>query len=471
MEPAAPDVAAQKVLAVDLDGTLVKADLMQEAAMALVCRNPLNLFRLLFWLVRGIVYFKAQLAAHAPPPQPDILPYNEEFLAYLRRQQRPLVLATAAHQRHAEAVAAHLKIFDKVLATGGAGGDINLKGREKARQLCETYGENNFDYAGNSRDDIAVWERADNKILVNAAAGLRRRYPAAQCFDAPPPRAQQWLRALRPHHWAKNLLVFTAVFGGHQILSPTAMGAAALAFLVFSLLASSAYLLNDIVDVAHDRHHPFKRTRPIAAGGIGMAPAALGALGCLLAAAALSAALPPPFAVAAGMYFVTSLAYSLWLKKLLFLDILILAFLFTLRVIAGGEAAQITLSFWLLAFSIFIFTSLATLKRYAGLTIRVQDNRAYKAEDALVLAVFGVAMGAGAILILALYIDSDIIRERYATPQWLWLAIPLFIHWLGRIWLLAGRGAVPDDPLNFALRDRASQCSGVLLLLFVYLAS
>ena len=142
-----------------------------------------------------------------------------------------------------------------------------------------------------------------------------------------------------------------------------------------------------------------------------------------------------------------------------------------LRVIAGGEAAEITLSFWLLAFSIFIFTSLATLKRYAGLTIRGQENRAYRSEDALVLAVFGVAMGVGAILILALYIDSDIIRQRYATPQWLWLAIPLLINWLGRMWLLAGRGAVADDPLLFALRDRASQCSGVLLLLFVYWAS
>ena len=467
--------AAPKVLAVDLDGTLVRADLMQEAAMALACRNPLNLFRLLFWLARGIAHFKAMLAIHAPPPQPATLPYNEEFLAYLRRQRRPLVLATAAHQRHAEAVAAHLNLFDKVLATGGAGGDANLKGREKARRLCELYGENNFDYAGNSRDDIAVWARAEGKILVNAAAGLRRRYADSPCFDSPPSAARhtarQWLRALRLHHWAKNLLVFTAVFGGHQILSAPAMSAAALAFLIFGLLASAAYLLNDMVDVTHDRHHPIKRHRPIAAGGIGMLPAALMALVLLAAAALLCAALPPPFAVAAGVYFAVSLAYSLRLKQLLFVDILILAFLFTLRVIAGGEAAEITLSFWLLAFSIFIFTSLATLKRYAGLTIRGQENRAYRSEDALVLAVFGVAMGVGAILILALYIDSDIIRQRYATPQWLWLAIPLLINWLGRMWLLAGRGAVADDPLLFALRDRASQCSGVLLLLFVYWAS
>ena len=456
-------------LVVDLDGTLVKADLMQEAAAAWIAQNPLNFFRLCAWLLRGRAFVKAQIARCAPPPDPERLPYCEDFLRHLRDCGRPLVLATAAHRRHAEIVAAHLGIFETVFATEDG---ENLAGENKARRLVETFGEGGFDYAGNSAHDIPVWRKAAQAITVNAPPRVRAKFPDARHFNPRAGGVAVWARALRLRHWSKNLLLFVAAVGAHRLLSPSTMAASTLAFLIFGLLASAAYLVNDVLDLAHDRRHPQKRTRPLAAGEIEIFPAFCAALALLAAAASLSLFLPPLFALAAAAYFVATAAYSLKLKRLLLVDVLTLSLLFTVRILAGGAATEIDLSFWLLCFAVFIFLSLALLKRYAELLrMRGAAGRAYRHEDAPIVATLGCAAGMIGVFVLALFIDSEVVRARYAHPQVLWLAVPAMMFWISRIWVLGARGDVGDDPLLFAFRDRVSLAIGALLLVAAYFAA
>lgn len=456
-------------LAVDLDGSLVKADLMQEAAAAWIAQNPLRLFRLCAWLLRGRAFVKERIAREAPPPDPKALPYSPDFLRHLRECGRPLVLATAAHRRHAEIVAAHLGIFEKVFATEGG---ENLAGEAKARRLVAAFGEGGFDYAANSARDIPVWRKAARVFTVNAPPRLRAKFPEARHFDPRAGGIAPWARALRLRHWSKNLLIFVAAVGAHRILSPSTMAASALAFVTFGLLASAAYLANDALDLAHDRRHPQKRTRPLAAGEIDIFPALCVAAALTAAAAIASLFLPPLFAVSAAGYFFATAAYSLGLKRLLLVDVLALSLLFTLRILAGGAATGIELSFWLLCFAAFIFLSLALLKRFAEL-LRMRDavGRAYRFEDAPIVAALGCAAGMIGVFVLALYIDSDVVRARYSHPQVLWFAIPAMIYWISRIWLLGARGQVGDDPLLFAFRDRVSLATGAFLLACAYFAA
>ena len=442
---------------------------MQEGAAALVRCNPLNLFRLLLWAVRGRAYLKAQIAEHAPPPQVETLPYNPELLAYLKQQhgKRPLVLATAAHRRHAEAVAGALGLFDTVLATEG---NMNLKGSHKAAALVRTYGEQKFDYAGDSAADIAVWQRANEPLLVNAPAALGKRYPQARQFDRRPPRRVVWRKALRPHHWAKNLLLFTVIFSGHQVLSPAVWQAALLAFVVFNLMASATYLINDIIDLPFDRCHTKKSNRPLAAGNISIEASLMVAFGLYGAAILLAQLLPPAFIAVALLYVAMTVAYSLSLKRLLLLDVIVLALLFTLRVIAGGLATDIPLTFWLLAFAVFLFLSLAILKRYGELINVPEDGRAYRAADTTAMGILGVSSGVVAIFVLALFIDSNTALKLYSHPQYIWLAVPLLLYWIARLWLLGMRGVIGGDPLLYTVRDRTSWAAGALLLFLLYLA-
>ena len=287
-------------------------------------------------------------------------------------------------------------------------------------------------------------------------------------------RAKAWLRALRVTHWSKNMLVYVAAIGAHQMGSAAAVGDVTLAFAIFCLLASAAYLFNDVIDIDADRRHPQKRLRPIAAGEISR-PAAVAA-SMLLAgsAAAASLLLPAGFQAVAAAYFVITLAYSLLLKRLLIIDISVLSVLFALRVFAGSTAIEVEVSFWLLIFSVFIFLSLALFKRYAEtLTLEGADEmpgRAYRAADAPALAMLGCVCGMNAVLVLGLYIDSEVVADRYSSPIHVWLVLPIVLFWIARIWILGGRRQLADDPLAFAARDPASWICLILFLALVYLA-
>ncbi len=452
-------------LVVDLDGTLVLGDTLHESLLGLLVAAPFNLFRLPAWLASGKAAFKRALAGrHVVDPR--ALAYNRPLLEWLETQrgQRELVLCTAADNAVAQAVADHLGLFDAVIASDGQN---NLSGERKAEALVARYGEKGFDYVGNGSTDLPVWRRAQAAIVCNASAGVSRAANAqgnvAQEIGSRNTSPGAWLRALRLHQWAKNLLLFVPLLTAHLVFEPSALASAALAFLSFCLCASGVYLLNDLADLPADRRHPRKRLRPFASGqlsalaGLGVAAVLLGA-----AVALALATLPGAFVLALAAYFVLTCAYSLRLKRVEILDVVILAALYTARIIAGALALQVELSFWLLAFSMFLFLSLALLKRHTELTAMSAlgeehaSGRGYRVSDIPLVAMLGVTAGYASVLVFALYINSPASAALYARPVLLWLLCPLLLFWIGRVWLLSHRRRMHDDPLVFALTDPAS---------------
>lgn len=470
MEPGGDRMERLPPLAVDLDGTLVLSDTLHESMLALIRRNPFYLFALPVWLLRGKARFKREIARRVLP-NIDTLPYNAPLLGWLHEQRgrREIVLCTAGDAALARAVADRVAVFDDTLASDGA---INLSGERKAAALAARYGERGFDYAGNARRDLAVWRRARAAVVVNARPSVARA--AARIaeidrrFEPAPAGIGVWLRALRVHQWAKNLLVFLPLLTAHRAFDAGAAGHALLAFVAFCLCASSVYLLNDLLDLDADRQHPRKRQRPFAAGelpllaGFALAPA------LLFGAFALALLLPERFLLVLAGYYVLTMAYSLRLKRVEMLDVVVLAALYTARLIAGAAAIPVPASFWLLAFAMFLFLSLALIKRHTELgTLRdlgrsTAAGRGYRTDDLPMLAVLGGASGYLAVLVLALYINSRESERLYRQPELLWLLCPLLLYWINRAWLLTHRGRMPDDPVVFAVRDPVSL--GVLLL-------
>ncbi len=461
-------------LAVDLDGTLVRSDTLHEAALRALRDSPLALLKLPFWLWQGKAALKQRLAALASF-DPAVLPYHQPLLDWLtaqRAQGRRLVLCTAADRSIADAIAAHLGIFDEVLASDG---DTNLSGRRKAEALERRYGAGGFDYAGNAKVDLQVWRLARKAVVVNASGAVERKAKAVadvdRTFNSPRSGLAVLLRALRVHQWAKNLLLFITPLAAHRVPDAALLLQLLLAFVAFSLCASAVYIGNDLLDLDSDRQHPRKKARPFAAGhlpvvfGVLLAPVLL--MLALLCALQVGAA----FTGWLALYFALTCAYSLSLKRLVLVDCLVLALLYTLRIIAGAAAVDIPLSFWLLAFSAFVFLSLAFVKRYAELGVHLKHGRerahgrGYLTSDAPLVQSLGIVSGYASALVLALYLNSDAVVLLYRTPELIWAAVPVHLFWISWVWLRAHRGQMHDDPLLFALRDRASLLAGVAFAL------
>jgi 4-hydroxybenzoate polyprenyltransferase/phosphoserine phosphatase len=455
-------------LVVDLDGTLIKTDLLLESASQFVLAQPWNAYKLLGWLTQGKCALKAHLAQNTSIDA-AALPFNAELIIWLKHEKaqgRTLVLATASHQLLADQVAAHLGLFDEVLASVAS---TNLKSDAKRTALVVKFGEKGFDYVGNDWADMAVWQSAAVAHVVSRSDRLveaaRRLGNLGQVFsDDKPPLAQALLKAMRPHQWMKNLLVFIPLLAAHRYGVASSVGASLLAFVVFGLTASSVYLLNDLVDVADDRHHARKRHRPFAAGHLSLLQGWLAWPLLLTSAFTLSVmALPWPFTLSLGAYFVLTVAYSLRLKQIPMVDVLTLAGLYTLRIIAGAAAIAVPLTFWLLSFSMFLFLSLAFIKRYSELKAArtggqssALRGRGYSPQDLELVANLGGSAGYTGVLVLALYIQDSHTASLYATPQFIWLACPMLLYWISRAWLIAHRGQMHDDPIVFALKDRVS---------------
>lgn len=476
-------VAASPVwLVVDLDGTLIKTDLLAETANRFIVARPWCFFQLLAWLSAGRSMLKARLA-QAVAIDTATLPYNEELLAWLRDEKakgRRIALATASHRLLAEQVAGHLGLFDEVLATDAT---TNLKAETKRDALVARFGERGFDYVGDSRADRPVWRSAAQAHVV---AGARRPVnvvrdqgqPGREIADGRPTVTRALIKAVRPHQWVKNLLVLVPLMTAHRYGDAASVVHALLAFGAFCLTVASVYLLNDLGDVDDDRRHPTKRFRPLASGQLGLAQAWLAWPLLLGAGFALAATtLPGQFAAALAAYFVLTVVYSLRLKQLPVVDVLTLAGLYTVRIVAGAAAIGVPLSFWLLAFSMFLFFSLALLKRYSELrAVQATDRtiglhgRGYDTQDLDLISSLGGGAGFIAVLVLALYIQDGHTASLYATPAFIWMACPLLLYWVFRAWLIAHRGHMHDDPLVFALKDRASWVVAVLLVLAFVLA-
>jgi len=454
---------SENPLVVDLDGTLTRSDLLYESFGGLIKLNIFNVLRVPFWLAKGKAHMKRRIAERVDVDI-ELLPWNKEFLEYLKAEKisgRRLILATASDEKYAHQIADYIGLFDDVIASDGV---TNVSGKRKVAKARELLGDEPFDYAGNAEIDLQVWAEADKALLVNAEAGLEARLdgvaPIERVFDDKASQLKMFIKAIRAHQWLKNLLIFVPLILSYQFFESGQDISAVLAFIAFSLCASSVYLLNDILDLSADRQHPRKKRRPFASGNLSIVTGFVTMGAFLLISFLICFLLPPAFFLALLLYYVLTMAYSTVLKRAAIVDVLTLAALYTMRLIAGAAAISVDLSFWLLAFSMFIFLSLALIKRYSELLMQVsrgQDfiaGRAYRPVDLETLSQMGATSGYLAVMVLALYIESDAVNANYSHPEALWLLCPMMLYWISRLWLITRRGQMHDDPVVFTITDR-----------------
>jgi len=471
--------AAPLPLCVDLDGTLVKSDTLVDSLLVMARTRPALLRKLPAALLHGKAAFKATIT-HAILLDVVHLPYNQELLRYLREQHalgREIYLATGADQALASRVAAHLGIFKKVLGSDGA---TNLTGSKKLVGLAALLGSGGFDYIGNDTPDLPLLAKANQPMVANPSLRLRmglatHKIRPVRVFTDSSPTWKTLLKAVRVHQWSKNLLIFVPLLLSH-VLSAAPLLTAFAAFCCFSLTASAAYIVNDLLDIEADRRHPHKSLRPFASGDLsaftGVSLAALFLLVGILDGRLLSGGFYGWLLV----YLATTLAYTWFLKRIALVDVLVLSGLYILRLLAGGAATQTPISHWLDGFSMFLFLSLAIVKRFAELEnlrasgANVKNGRGYLLSDIPQLRSFGTASAYAAVVVLAIYISGLDVTKLYREPRYLWLMVPLVILWLNRVWLLASRGELDEDPVAFALTDRMSQLIGIAIVAVALLA-
>lgn len=457
-------MAGQPPIVVDLDGTLTPTDTLVESLIGVVKRSPLDLLQLPFRLLNGRADFKDWVAARAGVSAGS-LPYREPLLAYLRGEKqkgRRIVLATAAHRSIAESVSAHLGLFDAVIATQAG---RNLKGEAKLEAIRKEIG-GDFAYAGDSAADAPIWRAAKAAVLVGVPRGvadsIRKDVPVEREFAAEQGGLGAWLRAFRVHQWMKNLLLFVPLLTAFSFLDVWKLVTTVIAFFAFSFAASASYVLNDLWDLENDRAHPRKRLRPFASGRIPIVQGLVASGAALVVALALASAVSRGFLLMLLLYLALTSAYTWLLKERALIDVLTLSLLYTLRIIAGSVAIGIPASSWLLAFSAFIFLSLALVKRCAELVSLEQSGqkeapgRDYRVGDLAVLWPLGVGAALSAVVVFGLFISAEETRQRYATPELLWLVALGLVYWLARLWIKTSRGRMDDDPLVYAIEDSGS---------------
>ncbi len=478
MNPTAPlpgaPAATLLPLCVDLDGTIVRSDTLLEDIFSL----PLN--HRLLWCFAGLfsgrAVFKKRVAQNSSL-NASLLPYNAKLLAYLREQKaagRSLILVTAADAITAHKVAEHLELFDEVIATDGA---ENIKGRAKARILSARFGEKGFAYAGNSAADVPVWRAAGSAVIVNAlrrvAAAARNSANVETEIAERSALLPAIVRAMRPHQWVKNLLVFVPIVTAHALRDVSVWGPTIFSFLAFCATASGIYLLNDLSDLSADRSHPRKSARPFASGQIPLHVGLILALLLLVVGTAL--AIVGNVLAIILIYALMSVAYTARLKEMPLVDVFMLAGLYSIRLFGGGRASGYPVSFWLLAFSNFLFLGLALVKRVAELkAIGPEESnlvrRGYRRADLPILQMFGCGCALAASMVLALFIEAEATIERYASPGVLWALVPLILFWQFRLWLATTRGNMQDDPIVYAAGDWVTWLVGAALLATLLIA-
>lgn len=465
------DVSTKLPLCVDLDGTVIKTDLLWEAFLLLLKQDPWVLFLVPWWLIRGRAVLKRQLAARTRLSISS-LPYRQDVLQFLHEEResgRRLLLVTAADQTLAEAVAGYIGGFESVY---GSDGKTNLKANNKARFLKDLFGDRNFDYLGDSSSDIPVWQSAHAAYVVGGqrlAGAAARNAPVIRCFKPATPSFLTWLRSLRLLHWTKNLLVLLPVILAHTV-QWSAWRSSLVGFLLFGTCASGVYIFNDLLDLHADRLHPSKSSRPFAACDfplwVGLLESSLLIGGSLLLAFFVN----PRFSFLLCGYAFLTFVYSWTLKQIVLIDVFVLSSFYTIRIWAGGLISATPVSDWLTAFSMFFFLSLAMAKRHselqrAGQLVESgQSGRGYVRNDRELLSMFGIGSSFAGIVILCLYLRSPEVNSLYGKPSLLLWLCPLVLYWLCRVWLLAGRGELDVDPVLFAVRDRTSWLLGALAI-------
>jgi 4-hydroxybenzoate polyprenyltransferase len=480
--PAQSSQSAAEFLCVDMDGTLLEGDSLYESLLALLGVHPWYLFLLPIWLLRGKAALKQEIARRSRLHVASLLLRDDvvEFLREEKEKGRKIILATAADRSIAMAVAERVGVFETVLASDGR---TNLAGANKAKAIRKFLGDREFDYAGDSAADIPVWQAARTAILVGPTAQLletaRKNLTVGVVFPRRKFRPLSLVQALRPQHWVKNLLVFVPLVLAHDVRNVSLLAESFLAFVSFCLCASGVYILNDLFDLESDRLHPTKRMRPWASGAVPLWAGMI--LSPVLMATGLIVAmrLSTFFLAYLFVYVISTVLYSAYVKRIPMVDVLLLTGLYLVRILSGGAATDIPVSPWLLAFSMFLLLSLAFAKRYMELSARSTEGqrpsgpskRNYSPADADLVRQFGISSGYISVLVLALYVNGQEVMTLYRHPQIIWLACPLLLFWISRVWFLASRGVLHEDPVVFAVRDSVSYLMGLIILLILFAAS
>lgn len=460
-------------LVVDLDETLTPTDTLVESIIQLAKQSPTSLVKLPFWLLKGRSSFKTNIS-NLTTLNVKTLPYRNELIDYLHTEKqkgRQLILATAANKKIADAIAKHLNLFDSVIASDKI---HNLKGKAKLTAIQETVGTD-FVYAGDSKSDLPIWQAASGAILVTTSNQIEKQVkqntPIEHKFPVEPAGINTWIKAFRVHQWLKNLLLFVPLLTAFSFQDIDKLQAAFLAFFALSLTASATYMCNDLWDLESDRSHPRKRFRPFASAQIPILKGIMASVAFFFLGFMLAFTVSYAFVSMLLLYLITTTIYTWVLKSYVLIDVMILSMLFTLRIIAGSVAVDIPTSSWLLAFSVFIFFSLALVKRCSELITLKQNDRQsthgrdYRIDDLVVLWPLGVSSALSSVVVFGLFISSPETQERYATPQGLWLVAFAMIYWLSRLWIKTARGEMHDDPLVFALRDFGSRITILAMIL------
>ncbi len=464
---AKPAKVVSPVLCVDLDGTLIRGNVLWESVLILLRTRPLTALLLPIWLLSGRASLKRQLSRRVHI-NPAALPYRQQVLDLLQIEKaagRRIALTTAADREVAESISSYLGLFDEVHASDG---QVNLKGGTKAAFLTEHFAETGFDYVGDSAADVEVWRCARAAYVVGtgaraeqAAAVTTLKGTILEARPSLPMSLRVWLNALRGHHWAKNLLLFLPLALSHN-LAPEPVLRTLVGFVLYGLCASGLYILNDLLDLHSDREHPWKKQRPFAAGDISIPEGLLAAQILLFTAVGMGLLLDVKFGLLLLGYAALTMVYSLYLKKIALLDVFVLSMFYTCRIVAGALISATPLSQWFLAFSLFFFLSLAMAKRYSelvhanNLVAAGNSGRGYHVGDRELLLSLGTGSSFAAVVIFSLYVQSQDVRLLYSSPEFLFLLCPIVLYWLSRNWLLAHRGELKEDPVTLAIRDPVS---------------
>lgn len=465
-------------IAVDLDGSLVFTDMLYETFVRAIVAKPWLVLFIIPWLLKGRSYLKFQLMQHSNVDV-SVLPYNMALIDYLKEQKgRPLILCTATHQDLAERISSHLGIFTDVI---GSSKVKNIAGTVKANILCERFGEKGFTYVGNELRDLKIWKKAKSAVVVGGQGLSNKAFKLCtveQTFTRSKLSLRTFLKAIRVHQWVKNALIFIPLITSHKFTELPLIITCFVAFIAFGFCASATYLINDLTDLDSDRNHWKKKLRPLACGSLSIKAGFFIIAIMLIVAGFLAFSVSLAFFITLCGYTAITLGYSFLFKRLQTVDIVVLAALYTLRIIAGGAAIGVEPSFWLLTLSMFVFLSLAIVKRISEVLKAIDNDsgegklsgRGYFTSDIDILRSLASSSGMVSILVFAMYINSPDVIVLYSHPQALWLVCPVFAYWLMRVLIMSSRGEIDEDPITFALKDTRSWFAGIAIAIAIFAA-
>lgn len=467
----------KKILVCDLDGTLIKTDMLFESVFLLIKSNPLYILILPFWLIKGKQILKIEINKRVEIT-PNLLPFNQDVIEFIKNRKNSyekVVLVSASNIEIVKKIGNFLNIFDEIY---GSDENTNLKGIHKKNFLDTKYGKNNYSYIGDSNADIVIWKSSDEKYIVNNSNS--KKISQIKFDEIIGEKSLSTLKLIfkeiRVYQWVKNLLIFIPALMAH-ITDIYVYKELFYSFFSFSLLASSVYVLNDLLDLNADREHPRKRKRPFASGNLSLLYGFILLPILIISSFSISIIyLPNNFTIVLLLYYIITNLYSFKLKRIEVIDIITLGVLYTIRIIAGGASINVEITPWLLAFSMFLFISLALLKRYTELLSMIQENkqiakgRAYSVDDIDIVRSFGTSSSYLAILVFALYVNSDQVKLLYSQPIYMWLVAVLLLYWITRIWFLAHRGKMTDDPIVFTGKDITSWLIGLIIGIIVIIS-